>query len=333
MFGRDPLARLRREIMERLPGTVRERISFYETHGRLPDLNHPTTFNEKVVCRKLFDGNPLFALYSDKLAVRHFVAYRVGGHVLVPLIASTATPRELLDLSDWRNAVFKPNHGSRMVMIFGDEQPDHATREAAVDTFEQWLKRDYRKVYNERHYSSIPPQMMVERFVGHHGHSPAEWKVHCFRQEDGTIRFILQVISDRFGKKAISYHDIASGHVNLIRSVEGIAPDFGAAKEAMLEDVLANTRELAHGFDYVRVDWFITRDRSYFSEMTFTPGAGLSTTLGRDLDRRMGALWLDGGRGPAGRERDGTRSCSETQAPLASNSSAAPVATAGALNR
>ena len=52
----------------------------------------PRKFTEKIQWRKLFDLNSLYAVLSDKLAVRDFVTARAGEDVLIPLLWSGGDP-------------------------------------------------------------------------------------------------------------------------------------------------------------------------------------------------------------------------------------------------
>jgi hypothetical protein len=45
----------------------------------------PRRFTEKIQWRKLFDMNPVYAILCDKLAVRSYIAARIGEQFLVPL--------------------------------------------------------------------------------------------------------------------------------------------------------------------------------------------------------------------------------------------------------
>src|SRR5690242_5620315 len=65
---------------------VRVRHKYYEGHNRYPRLLWPKTFTEKVQWRKLFDLNPMYAIFCDKIAVRDFIAARVGPGVLIPTL-------------------------------------------------------------------------------------------------------------------------------------------------------------------------------------------------------------------------------------------------------
>src|SRR3984893_13376641 len=65
---------------------ARVRSDFRHYHGASPHLLRPQTFSEKVQWRKLFDLNPQFGVFSDKLRVRDFIRERAGPGVLPPLL-------------------------------------------------------------------------------------------------------------------------------------------------------------------------------------------------------------------------------------------------------
>jgi TupA-like ATPgrasp len=80
----------------------RVRTAYKHAHnGRKPRLLRPRRFTEKIQWRKLFDLNPLYAVISDRLAVRNFIANRVGDDVLVRLLwvgdDPTAVPFDSLE--------------------------------------------------------------------------------------------------------------------------------------------------------------------------------------------------------------------------------------------
>ena len=45
--------------------------------GYVPDFSHPTTFNEKIIHRILFDRNPLYTHLADKLKARIYITQRL----------------------------------------------------------------------------------------------------------------------------------------------------------------------------------------------------------------------------------------------------------------
>ena len=59
-----------------------ERVRFWRRHGRMPNLRAPVRFNEKVSARKLYEDMPNAPIVADKVAVRSYVASRVGDKYL-----------------------------------------------------------------------------------------------------------------------------------------------------------------------------------------------------------------------------------------------------------
>ncbi len=157
MSGPTGVMRAARRFIKRfVPEEVLESRRYWAAHGRLPNLRRPTRFTEKVVLRKLYDRNPLFPLCSDKHAVRRYVRDRIGDDTLVPVVAVTETPEDLLDLPEWRMTVMKPNHGSQMVLVNADEEPSPDQKRRHVSLFRRWLEVDFSVYRNEWQYAAIP---------------------------------------------------------------------------------------------------------------------------------------------------------------------------------
>jgi hypothetical protein len=282
---------VRRFVRRFVPEPVLESRRYWMAHGRLPNLRRPTRFTEKVVLRKLHDRNPLFPLCSDKHGVRSYVSDRIGGDNLVPLVAVTDTPEDLLDLASWRMTVVKPNHASQMVGIYGDEEPSPDRKRRDVAQFRRWLAVDFSTYHNEWQYAGIPRKLMVERNVAEPGTDLLEWKFHCFRQPDGPVATMLQVIVERSASKRMAFY-LGDGEAYRLAGSLGDAPPTIDQADRLLAEARRKSVALSRDFDYVRVDWMATGGRLYFSELTFTPGAGISTSFGDDLDRRLGPLWV-----------------------------------------
>ncbi|MDY7524626.1 ATP-grasp fold amidoligase family protein [Sphingomonas sp. 10B4] len=59
-----------------------------------------------------------------------------------------------------------------------------------------------------------------------------------------------------------------------------------------LAQMIIGAERLAHGFDFVRVDFYDIGSIPRFGEMTFYPGSGLDRFDPPDLDAWLGKLWL-----------------------------------------
>lgn len=58
---------------------------FHKDFGTSPNLTNPVRFNEKVICRMLYDNNELFTLLADKDNARKYIADVAGENILYHL--------------------------------------------------------------------------------------------------------------------------------------------------------------------------------------------------------------------------------------------------------
>ncbi|HVF83720.1 MAG TPA: ATP-grasp fold amidoligase family protein [Sphingomicrobium sp.] len=283
---------LKRAVGGLLPGRFRQKLLYKRIHGRWPNLRSPQTFTEKVFWRKFNDRNPLYTFCTDKLKVRGYVGERVGSDVLVPLIFETANPEDLRELASWRNVVVKANHGWKMMEIIGDEEPSEQEKARIIGECHRWLAISHARLHGEMHYDGIEPRVMVERFVGDRQRTPLDCKVHCFWQDDGTVMMMVQLVADRHSSKSMSYYIDGLDERHVVRDVGDNPPRIEGLHQEFVDAAIRKSKILSADFDYVRVDWMLTADSLFFSELTFTPGAGLSRSMGPQLDQALGRLWV-----------------------------------------
>ena len=123
--------------------TLRSWRQYRYDFGYFPNVFAPTTFNEKVQARKLFERRPLFALWADKMAVRNWVAKIVGPGVLPKRIMSFESANTI-PFDDLPNRyVLKTSHGGGGGGGGGDEIQAECQR---------WLSLNYADVNSERIY-------------------------------------------------------------------------------------------------------------------------------------------------------------------------------------
>src|ERR1700680_869808 len=72
--------------------------NFERAFGRLPNLRRPTTFNEKIAHKMLYDRRPVLTRIADKLQARDYVAERIGAHYLTELYQVCRSSAEI----DWQ---------------------------------------------------------------------------------------------------------------------------------------------------------------------------------------------------------------------------------------
>lgn len=280
--------RIKEAAKSALPDAVFLSLLHHKCIGRYPKLIRPTTFNEKILQRSL-KPDPRYITLADKLAVREYVAAKLGNEHLIPLVsAPDVFTRAVFDALP--NAfVMKANHGSNFVEIVRDKS--ETSFEKLLHLATQWLSTEFYWVARERHYLKIKPRIFFEHLLlDRRGQIPADYKLHCFGGRQGRPIIYILVISDRFGNKTRgdvydanwNHLDVAIGYYK--RSTVPAPPPEN------LESVLDAAATLSEDFDYVRVDLYAPDNEVYFGELTFTPGAGVLPFSPDSVDYEWGRL-------------------------------------------
>ena len=170
------------------PVRLKLSIMHWWRNGHFPDLAEPSTFNELVHARKLYDRNPLLPLLADKVRVKEHVARRLGSEWVIPTLWHGT---HLAERPTWPLPfVLKSSHGCcQCAFVRSGQENWPAIRRRA----QRWLKSRYGAVLDEWLYEEIAPQLLVEPFIGPGGKLPVDYKFFVF---GGRAEFI-QVDTDR----------------------------------------------------------------------------------------------------------------------------------------
>lgn len=303
------------DLWRPLPEVERRLVesAFRDIMGRPADLEDPTTFNEKIQWRKLFDRRPIWSVLVDKLRVRDWVRGRVGDRFLVPLLHVTDAPETLPFETFGRPYILKPTHRSQVV--FPIREPDAlspARRQRIVELLHWHVHEPYAVPFVEWPYWDVDPRVIVEELLlDRQGRLPRDYKIHCF---DGEPTFV-QVHVGRFSDEHTrSTYDPDWNKIEVGTDVYPDGPDVDPPRT--LPVLLQVAATLAEDLDYVRVDLYEVDGDVFFGEMTPFQASGLTRFRPRRRDREWGDRWTlpDGapGRGasppaPQSRKRHRTR--------------------------
>jgi len=295
--GRQVVRALLRTVLDAVPplarrrdaGSLRRRMR--AALGYEPDLRAPRTYNERLARKILYDRDPLLVVTSDKIAVRDYVAARIGRRHLVPLLGVWDRP----EVIDWDalpdRFVLKANNGSGTNLIVWDKAA--LDRAAAIHGAARWLEGNHYRWTGEWAYGRIRPQLLAEALL--EGPSvdapPIDYKFHVF----GGRPRILEVALGRF----------TSRHRHLLRDAETLRPlpfrwgahaasrDEEAAYEPPSEvhEMARLAARLGAPFAQVRVDLYLLPGRILFGELTHYTGNACDAFVPRRYDRVVGDIW------------------------------------------
>lgn len=260
-------------------------LKFYSIKGSWPNLKAPQTFCEKVQYRKLHDRNPLYGQLVDKIAVKDFIANRIGVEHIIPTYW-TGTD---LSTVDWAHiplpAVIKPNHASALGrFLYSQSDIDALIRDNPVPG---WLAIDHAAFNREWAYSQVKPQVVIEKMLSKDGGVP--WDYRCF-VFGGVVSHII--IDTRINNQGYS-----ATYSSTWEPLPFFDPDYyplcpePLPKPEQLDLMVELASKVSEGLDFVRVDFFDTGDQLYIGELTLYPGGGFEAFDPPEYDLLIGKKW------------------------------------------
>lgn len=127
------------------------------------NLENPLTYDEKLQWLKLYDRNPMYSVFVDKLAVRKYVQDKIGGEYLIPIIGEWTDPKDI-DFSKLPNQfVLKCTHDSGGLFVCRDKQL--VDFNIVIKKIAKYLRRDYYKQWREYPYKNVPHKVIAEEFI------------------------------------------------------------------------------------------------------------------------------------------------------------------------
>lgn len=264
------------------------KLTYFIAFGRKINLDNPQTLNEKIQKLKLdsYASDKLVIQCADKLAVRDYVIQCGCEDILVPLIGTCDNVEDIKWDSLPPAFVIKWNFGCGYNIICPNKELLNVDR--TKKQLKKWGSSKFYLIHSEMQYKSIPPQMIVEKYIcPKAGTLPEDYKVYCF---NGEPKFVMLCI-DRETKTKFLYFD---EKFNLCRnfSRDGLALDesFTIEKPKGYEKLFYYSRKLAKPFKFVRADFYLVDGYIYFGELTFTPGTGFDNRRIPEIDKYFGSL-------------------------------------------
>lgn len=248
------------------------------------DLKNPRTFNEKLQWLKLYyyPQNDLAVKCADKYKVREYIKDKGYENTLVPLLGAWDNVEDI----DWDSLpnkfVLKCNHGCAYNIVCSDKT--EFDRIKAKKQLNTWLKEDFGAFNIEPHYSNIKKHKITcEKFLGD---NLVDYKFFCFNGIPKFIYVSSDLIHDRQAR--IGFFNIDGSKINLKRD------DYASIEKIELpsfyNEMLKMASKLCKDFPFVRVDFFVTKNKYYFAELTFTPSACMMPFNPKEMDLEWGEM-------------------------------------------
>jgi hypothetical protein len=277
------------KVMDILPPRWHVIAEYFRVYRRLPNLDNPRTFSEKIMWRKLYDRDPRLPPLVDKIRVKEIMAARFGADFVIPTLAVFDTA-DALDFSkaplDKPPYVLKANHGSSMNIIVksrADIDPPALKKKLA-----KYLKFDHAAVAEEWAYAPVPRKIFAETFIEMPGGDLPDYKFHVF---SGRV-YAIEAIVDRFRNYGVGFYSRDWKRLDMAYAGNRYPPYKGELKPPKhLAGMIARAEDIGRDFSYVRVDLYEIGGQIKLGELTFYPSAGHDPFEPIEWDARFGDQW------------------------------------------
>ena len=260
---------------------------FQEHLGKKINWDSPQTFNEKLQWLKLYYHNPLMTQCSDKVAVRDYVAQRIGEEYLVPALGVYSSPDEIDFDALPDRFVLKVNWGSGQNIICKDKSTLDIPE--TIKQLQAWMEPQMSHYYNhlEWGYKNIKPKIICEEYIENDSmnHDIYDYKFFCF---NGKVAYIMFLAERQTGLK-MAFYDTQWKKQDFVYSYPRYEKD--VSKPDNLSQMIQTAETLANDFPEARVDFFRMNDgRLYLGEITFYSYAGYCNWDPPEWDLKLGQL-------------------------------------------
>jgi hypothetical protein len=257
---------------------------YYGAFRKFPNLKHPTTFNEKVAWRKLYQHNPQFRVFSDKVAVKAEIARLIGKRYLIETLWTGDSAEDIPFDELVPPYVVKVNHKSGGIVFVRTAQD--VNRKSIVESMRNQLAIQHGRRLREWSYLEIPPMVIIERMVQMPNDDlPDEYKFFVYH---GRAHFI-QFGCDRARGLKLNFYDREWNL--LLAKLRYPHTSRPVSRPENLRELIELAETIGAQFDFVRVDLYSPPQGILFSEVTFYPNAGLEAFFPEEWDTKFGEPW------------------------------------------
>lgn len=260
---------------------------FFIVMGKRLNLDHPTTYNEKLQWLKLYDRNPFYTKLVDKIAVKEYVANIIGKEYIIPTLKIYKTPEEI-NLDELPNQfVLKTNHDGDSLGVFICKDKAKFDFENAISKLSNNLKRNYYYTGREWPYKNVRPTIFAEEYKEDETGELKDYKFFCF---NGVVKASFIATDRSSGHVKFDYYDRDFNHLNFIQS----HPMSGKKipKPINYEKMIEISEKLSTGLPHVRIDLYNCNGQIFFGEMTFYHYGGMIKFHPEEWDYTFGS-WLE----------------------------------------
>lgn len=245
------------------------RINYLLKFKRLPNLRNPKRYSEKIQIKMISDEMFNYTNYVDKYLVRDYIKEKIGEKYLIKLLGVYDSVNEINFEALPNKFIMKTNHGSGYFIICEDK--DNFDKDNCKKYLDRCMKENYYNKCREKQYKNIKRKIICEELVGNIEKEFLDVRIFCF---NGKPDFIQVDSGFAYGKTTRMHYDLEWNELEFDMKQPRMKKSLKKPKR--LKELIGLAEELCKEFNHVRVDFYLSDNNIYFSELTFTPAGGRS---------------------------------------------------------
>lgn len=261
------------------------KLEYFSGMRKFPNLENPTTFNDKLQWLKLNDIHPEYGKLVCKYEAKEYVRGVLGDDVIIPTLGIWDTFDEI-DFDKLPNQfVLKTTHDSGGVVVVKDKSKINlnAVRAKIMKSYNHNFFYEHR----EYPYKFVKPRIIAEQYmVDESGTELKDYKFFCF---DGEVKMLFVATDRGINDVKFDFFDADFNHLPFKQGHPWAKKEI--KKPAGFEKMKEIAAILSKGFPHVRVDLYDINGKIYFGELTFFHFSGNVPFIPNEWDEKIGS-WL-----------------------------------------
>ncbi len=248
-------------------------IRFRKKVGYFPNIAVPTLYHEKMFWRKIFDRNPIFKVFCDKLATKDYIKEKCPNLKIPRTVWKETNLAMALQHSIQSHLVIKANHGCNF--NYFTNSPNSLNLEGYTKLLNKWFSKTYGLKNLEWAYTQVKKTIFAEELIA--CDLPiglVEINVRC---TDGQVILCSIILNNKSKDMKVGYFDLHGNRIvdDVESSKLGLLDQDFTVPEVFYKAI--NYAEiLSKGVDYARYDFMYNGKDIFAGEITVYPAAGLS---------------------------------------------------------
>jgi hypothetical protein len=261
------------------------KLEYFSGMKEMPNLEHPTTYNEKLQWLKLNDIHPEYTQYVDKYLVKDYIIKKLGYEYVFPTLQVWDRVEDI-DFDKLPNQfVLKTTHDSGGVVICRDKATFN--KASAIKKLRKSYNTNYFYEHREYPYKNITPRIIAEPLmVDESGYELKDYKFFVF---NGKCKMLF-VGTDRQTDLCFDFFDEKFNHLPFVQGHPWAKKPI--KKPENFDKMIEIAEKLGSDFHHVRVDLYDVNGKIFFGELTFFHFSGNVPFEPQEWDQTVGE-WLN----------------------------------------